>query len=68
MLNFLRSQCESCDVKLKEVTQSSFHEALLDYEKKELVRKYKFGVLYVKEGQKTEDEMFSNSRCSFQRI
>lgn len=37
---------------------------LLDYEKNELVRQYKFGVLYCKAGQVTEDKMFSNQRGS----
>jgi hypothetical protein len=35
---------------------------LAEYERKEMVRKYKFGVLYIKEGQKTEDQFYSNSK------
>jgi hypothetical protein len=34
---------------------------LLSYEKKSQSKNYKFGVLYVKEGQKDENEWFNNS-------
>ena len=35
---------------------------LLSYEKKSQSKNYKFGVLYVKEGQKDENMWFNNSK------
>lgn len=36
-------------------------EKMMKYEQKLQSRQHKFGVLYVKSGQRSEDEMFSNS-------
>jgi len=35
-------------------------EDLLEFEEKMMVKRYKFGVLYVKDGQDEENEMFGN--------
>lgn len=37
---------------------------LLEFEEKMMVKRYKFGVLYVKEGQEEENEMFGNGTAS----
>lgn len=36
--------------------------AMIKYEKQEIITQYKFGVLYVKDKQTNENEMFSNSK------
>ena len=38
---------------------------LIEYDKQMVVRKYKFGILYVKDGQTEENEMFSNGTLLF---
>jgi hypothetical protein len=35
---------------------------LLAFEEKQLQRNFKFGVLYCRPGQKTEDEMYANGK------
>jgi hypothetical protein len=42
------------------VDAPDFEEELLRYEQSQIVNAYKFGVLYVKAGQKDEDDMFAN--------
>lgn len=37
---------------------------LAEYDRQMVVKRYKFGILYVKEGQKDENEMFSNGRSN----
>lgn len=49
------------DVKLTKTSSKSMGEKLVKYEKRLQNYQYKFGVLYVKENQTKEDEMFSNS-------
>lgn len=36
---------------------------MLDYEDKLITTKYKFGVLYARAGQTTEDEMYNNGNA-----
>ena len=50
---------EISDIKFKP-SPIDISEDLLHFEKHEIIRKYKFGVLYVKEGQ-SEDDIYSNS-------
>ncbi len=38
---------------------------LVEYEKQTVIKRYKFGVLYVTEGQTDEDAMFSNGMDIF---
>jgi len=52
---------EISEIKFKAATANTITDDLLHFEKHEIVRKYKFGVLYVKEGQ-SEDEIYSNSK------
>ena len=53
------------DVKLKRLESSlTNEECLSQFETKELIRRYKFGVLYVKEGQTDESEIYSNTEYS----
>lgn len=47
-------------VKLKEVKDSAIREDLAHMEDRLLVKFYKFGIIYYKEGQTNEDDMFSN--------
>eukprot|EP01119_Soliformovum_irregulare_P024103 TRINITY_DN8570_c0_g2_i3.p1 TRINITY_DN8570_c0_g2~~TRINITY_DN8570_c0_g2_i3.p1 ORF type:complete len:1178 (+),score=379.21 TRINITY_DN8570_c0_g2_i3:222-3755(+) len=49
------------NLKFREASDPSVETDLIEFERKEVVRKYKFGVLYMRENQKTEDEMFSNN-------
>ena len=52
-------------VKLKPVVNTpSVDDLFCDFENKEKVTHYKFGVLYVKEGQTNEDEIYSNTDMS----
>jgi len=53
-------------VKLKEVREDNLSRKLLHMEDRLLVKSYKFGVLYCKEGQTNEDDMFSNCEESEQ--
>jgi hypothetical protein len=43
---------------------------LIDIETKDIVKRYKIGLLYVKEGQTVEDDMFSNGRlnCTLMKL
>lgn len=45
----------------KEIKYNSIIESLINFEKMMAVKKYKFGMLYSKEGQK-ELEMYSNGK------
>mmetsp|Transcript_2774 Transcript_2774/g.3685 ORF Transcript_2774/g.3685 Transcript_2774/m.3685 type:complete len:382 (+) Transcript_2774:1-1146(+) len=51
-------------IKLKPIENVDMQEDLLQFEKQLTVTSMKIGVLYCKEGQKTEDEMFSNTSYS----
>lgn len=62
----LKQVRESFDVELKdailvEAKDSSIERDLTNMEDRMLVKHYSFGVLYCKSGQKTEDEIFSNT-------
>jgi len=46
--------------KLYSVDKPSFSDDLLDYEKKQVVKGVKFGILYRKHGQTNEEDMFTN--------
>lgn len=52
---------------MPELAEKSFRKVenggdlLIEFEKQEISSKYKFGVLYVKEGQTEEDQFYSNS-------
>jgi hypothetical protein len=48
-------------IKLTKIIDPELDKRLADAEKKSIATKYKFGVLYVTEGQVEENEMFSNS-------
>ena len=47
-------------VRFQKVKHKGFEEALLQYEAKMITDHYKFGVLFCKENQTTEDEMYNN--------
>jgi hypothetical protein len=49
-------------VKFSEISDPALTAELTKYEKQEIWTKYKFGLLYVKEGQTNEDEIFGNSK------
>lgn len=49
-------------LKLNEIPDVELISSLVKYEKAEIVSTYKMGVLYVKEGQQDEDDMFSNGK------
>jgi hypothetical protein len=49
---------------LREVKESKHIEDLVTFETNEMQTKFKWGVLYVKHDQKTEDEMFANNEMS----
>jgi hypothetical protein len=53
-------------IKLAEVAHPELPKCLVDYERKDIVRHYKFGILYVKEGQTDENDMFGNNDTSEQ--
>jgi hypothetical protein len=50
-----------CKIKEKDKT---FQKRLTDLDEFQCVRKFKFGILYAKEGQKSEEEMFNNENGS----
>ena len=50
--------------KVKGKDDPSFEEEMIKYEQAEIFSGHKFGVLYVKAGQKDEDEMFANCKKS----
>ena len=53
------------EVKLKRINNTpSVDDLFCDFENKEKISHYKFGVLYVKEGQTNEDEIYSNTETS----
>lgn len=49
------------DARLVEAKDASIERDLVNMEDRMLVKHYSFGVLYCKSGQKTEDEIFSNT-------
>jgi hypothetical protein len=60
MLKHLKSAYQFLGLmKLIEIGDPMIQNDLLKYEQTEIIRRYKFGVLYAKAGQ-TEDEIFSN--------
>lgn len=40
---------------------------MMNLEEKQTVKGLKFGIVYVKEGQTKEDELFSNGMCEFKQ-
>jgi RAP1 GTPase activating protein 1 len=46
--------------KLRKIKHPDFPQALFKLEMSQFVTSYKFGVLYVREGQRNENDMFSN--------
>jgi hypothetical protein len=53
------------EVKFQKINNTpSVDNLFSDFENKEKISNYKFGVLYVKEGQTTEDEIYSNTETS----
>ena len=62
VLKSLRSaRPELLAVKWVRVKDPSMTAELINFESQGIIDKYKFGVLYCREGQKDEDEMFSNT-------
>jgi RAP1 GTPase activating protein 1 len=55
---------EIANIKFTEIPHPEFAVKLAEYESQLIVTKYKFGLLYVKEGQTNEDDMFSNTEMS----
>jgi len=49
------------NTKFNIIDSVALEEDLLSYERKDTPKKFKFGVLYAKEGQATEEDMFSNA-------
>ncbi|BFU23503.1 rap ran GTPase-activating protein putative [Entamoeba histolytica] len=49
---------------IKSKNNIKLQDQLMKLETQLIVKNYKFGVLYAKPGQKTEDEMYSNTECS----
>eukprot|EP01118_Nematostelium_gracile_P017909 TRINITY_DN779_c0_g1_i12.p1 TRINITY_DN779_c0_g1~~TRINITY_DN779_c0_g1_i12.p1 ORF type:complete len:994 (+),score=254.51 TRINITY_DN779_c0_g1_i12:1213-4194(+) len=64
MIKYIRNSNYLGDLKLTEVANQDFHAKLLEFENQLIVTRYKFGLLYVKEGQTDENDMFSNSEMS----
>lgn len=56
----IKEKDELNNVKILRVIHDDFPKELLAYESSEIYTQYKFGVLYVADGQTTEQEMFSN--------
>jgi len=48
------------NAKFSKVKDPALNTDLLDMERKMIAKNYKFGILYVKEGQTKENEMFAN--------
>eukprot|EP01130_Rhizamoeba_saxonica_P006726 TRINITY_DN2688_c0_g1_i1.p1 TRINITY_DN2688_c0_g1~~TRINITY_DN2688_c0_g1_i1.p1 ORF type:complete len:450 (-),score=81.17 TRINITY_DN2688_c0_g1_i1:1148-2497(-) len=63
---YIVMELDDCIVprKLKYIKDPSFEEELSRFESEHHVPNFKFGVLYCKEGQTTEEEMFSNEHGS----
>ena len=56
---------ELANVKFSEVySDNDLVNKLVEYENQGIISRYKFGVLYVKDGQTDEDDMFSNTETS----
>ena len=66
MTRFIKSTfTELRDMKFSEIGYDpELVTKLVEYEAQLILYKYKFGLLYVKEGQTDEDEMFSNTETS----
>lgn len=54
--------------RIKGWKETEFQQSLVQLEAKEILlfQKYKFGVMYVKQGQVNEDDMFSNGKHPIQ--
>ena len=48
--------------KMPTFLQDSIEKKLIEFEKQSIVKRYKFGLLHVRDGQTDENEMFSNSK------
>lgn len=57
---------ELSNIKLVEVAHPQLPKRLVEYERKAIFRNYKFGILYVKDGQTDENDMFGNNEPSEQ--
>ena len=47
-------------LKFLEINDNNVNDQLIHYDKQEMWTRYKFGLLYVKEGQSDENQMFAN--------
>eukprot|EP01104_Vermistella_antarctica_P004499 TRINITY_DN14935_c0_g1_i1.p1 TRINITY_DN14935_c0_g1~~TRINITY_DN14935_c0_g1_i1.p1 ORF type:complete len:686 (+),score=146.16 TRINITY_DN14935_c0_g1_i1:220-2277(+) len=52
------------NVKLTRVKEEEMCHEMLQYEQNDIVKQYKFGILYIKEGQSQEDDYFANTDTS----
>jgi hypothetical protein len=65
MLKYTKSiYPELSGIKFEAIFHEDLTAKLIEIEHKSIQKKYKFGLLYVKEGQTNEDEMFSNTQTS----
>eukprot|EP01100_Stratorugosa_tubuloviscum_P002462 TRINITY_DN1576_c0_g1_i1.p1 TRINITY_DN1576_c0_g1~~TRINITY_DN1576_c0_g1_i1.p1 ORF type:complete len:779 (+),score=300.06 TRINITY_DN1576_c0_g1_i1:15-2351(+) len=65
VLKALKEDCILLDsVSLTRIEDPNFSDSLLKLEQSQIVQNYKFGVLYAKEGQTEEDEMYRNETGS----
>lgn len=47
-------------VKMSKIVDQEINQKYVDFENSGIITRYKIGILYAKEGQTTDDEMFSN--------
>jgi len=67
MLKYIRSAFpELAPIKLVKVKLPDFPSKLVEFENQSIFKNYKFGILYVAEGQTDENNMFSNVHTSVQ--
>lgn len=68
MLKYVTRQVFNCDVPISLLrhvdSPSMISDKIIDFENRFHVTKYKFGVLYMKDGQTTENDMYSNQHVS----
>ena len=63
--NVVRVQTKLMQVRKED--KDALELALVEFEKQRVVQNYKFGVLYAKDGQTTDVEMFCNRTCLWLR-
>ena len=54
-----------CEKKFKLLEEEEVEKSLIKYEMEQTIKRFKFGIMFVRKGQSTEEEMFNNGMYNY---